>query len=41
MDAVKKIGYKFTTKDPLNSLNMVIYSSKAFKNLGGNFAPVK
>jgi len=41
IDAVRKIGYKFTTKDPLNSLNMVIYSSKALKNLGGRFAPVK
>lgn len=39
--AVKKIGYKFRTKDPLNSLNMVVYSSKAFKNLGGKFAPIK
>lgn len=39
--AVKQIGYKFKTKDPLNSLNMVLYSSKAMKNVGGKFSPVK
>ncbi|MCI0534319.1 MAG: winged helix-turn-helix domain-containing protein [Verrucomicrobiales bacterium] len=37
--AIKKLGYKFTAKDPVNSLNTVLYSKKAFKNQGGKFSP--
>ncbi|HVY72189.1 MAG TPA: hypothetical protein VHH73_19810 [Verrucomicrobiae bacterium] len=38
-DAVQKIGYKFGGKDPMNSLNVVLYSKKQFKNDGGKFSP--
>lgn len=37
--AIKKIGYVFTAKDPVNSLNTVLYSGKTFKNQGGKFSP--
>ncbi len=39
VDAVQKAGYKFTAKDPLNSLGVVLYTSGAFKNYGGKFGP--
>src|SRR6266545_2701429 len=32
--AIKKVGYRFTAKDPVNSLNTVLYTGKAFKNQG-------
>lgn len=40
LKAVGKAGYTFTAKDPLNSLNTLLYSNKkVFKNLGdGTFA---
>ncbi len=38
-DAVQKLGYKFGGKDPMNSLNVVLYSKKQFKNDGGKFSP--
>lgn len=40
LKAVEKAGYEFTAKDPLNSLNTLLYSNKkVFKNLGdGTFA---
>lgn len=40
LKAVEKAGYTFTAKDPLNSLNTLLYSNKkVFKNLGdGTFA---
>ena len=35
LKAVEKVGYTFTAKDPLNSLNTLLYSNKkVFKNLG-------
>jgi hypothetical protein len=35
LKAVEKTGYVFTAKDPLNSLNTLLYSNKkVFKNLG-------
>ncbi|MCW5558641.1 MAG: hypothetical protein KIT22_12525, partial [Verrucomicrobiae bacterium] len=38
--AIGKIGYKFTAKDPLNSLNTTLYTSKKLKNFGkGVFGP--
>jgi hypothetical protein len=36
---VLALGYKFKTKDPLNSLGTLLYSDKAFKNNGGIFGP--
>lgn len=35
LKAVEKAGYAFTAKDPLNSLNTLLYTNKkVFKNLG-------
>ena len=37
-EAVKNLGYKFTTKKPLNSINVVLYGKKPkFKNQDGKF----
>lgn len=37
--AVKKLGYKFSAGDPLNSLSAMLYSNKAtFKNDKGKFS---
>jgi len=38
LSAVQKNGYKFTGKDPMNSLSVLLYSNKSvFKNVGGKF----
>ncbi len=37
LQAVLKLGYKFTAKNPLNSLSTLLYTDKAFKNSGGKF----
>ena len=37
--AVKKLGYKFGGAKPINSLNVVLYSKRQFKNSGGKFGP--
>jgi hypothetical protein len=37
LEAVQKNGYKFTAKDPLNSLSTLLYSNKVFKNVDGKF----
>ena len=37
--AIKKLGYRFSAKDPINSLNTVLYTGKVFKNQGGKFSP--
>lgn len=39
--AVERLGYKFSTKNPLNSLGVALYNKKFFKNRGGKFSPVK
>ena len=39
--AIKKLGYKFTAKDPMNSLNTVLYTGRTFKNAGGKFSPAQ
>jgi hypothetical protein len=39
LQAVAKLGYKFTAKDPLNSLNTLLYTAKQIKNYGGKFGP--
>jgi hypothetical protein len=38
---VDKLGYKFTTKDPTNSLNQILYKSTnpKFRNADGKFSP--
>ena len=37
---VKKIGYKFSTDKPINSVNQALYSQKSlFKNEDGKFSP--
>ena len=39
-EAVKKMGYRFTTTKPLNSINVVLYGKKPkFKNTDGKFSP--
>ena len=38
VQAVEKLGYKFTASDPLNSLSSVLYSDKRFKNASGKFS---
>jgi len=37
--AIKRLGYRFTAKDPVNSLNTILYTGKVFKNQGGKFSP--
>jgi hypothetical protein len=39
LQAIKKLGYRFTAKDPINSLNVVLYSKRQFKNDDGRFSP--
>ncbi len=39
--AVKKLGYRFATKDPMNSLGATLYNPKKFKNTGGKFTAAK
>ena len=40
LEAVLKAGYKFATKDPLNSLSTTLYTAKEFKKYGkGVFGP--
>lgn len=41
LEAIKKIGYKFSAKDPMNSLNVTLYTKGNFKNDNGKFSPVK
>lgn len=40
VQAVKKLGYKFSTGDPLNSVSAMLYSNKkTFKNENKKFSP--
>ena len=40
LQAVQKIGYKFATKDPMNSLNAMLYApANKFRNQNGKFGP--
>ena len=41
LEAIRKIGYKFTAKDPMNSLNVTLYTKGNFKNDKGKFSPAK
>ncbi|HTH50013.1 MAG TPA: hypothetical protein VMB21_21045 [Candidatus Limnocylindria bacterium] len=39
LSAIKKLGYKFSAKNPTNSLNTVLYGKKPkFKNVDGKFS---
>ena len=38
LDAVVAVGYKFSAKNPLNSLSTLLYSDKSFKNTDGKFS---
>lgn len=37
--AVGKLGYVFSAKDPMNSLNTFLYTDKQVKNYDGKFGP--
>lgn len=37
--AVDKLGYKFSAKSPMNSLNTLLYTNKGIKNFDGKFGP--
>lgn len=39
LEAVAKLGYQFSAKDPMNSLNTLLYTDKQIKNHGGKFGP--
>ncbi len=39
LSAVEALGYKFSAKSPLNSLNTLLYTNKQIKNTGGKFGP--
>ena len=41
LEAVKKLGYKFTAKNPMNALSATLYADKRIKNFGGKFGPAK
>lgn len=39
--AVRKAGYRFTGKNPMNSLNVALYTKGNFRNENGLFSPHK
>ncbi len=39
LTAVGELGYKFSAKSPMNSLNTFLYTNKQVKNSGGKFGP--
>lgn len=43
VDAVQKMGYKFASSNPVNSVGAYLYAAgkKHFKNQGGKFSPLK
>ncbi len=41
LEAIKKAGYKFTARDPMNSLSVTLYTKGNFKNQNGKFSPLK
>lgn len=36
---VQKLGYRFTTSNPLASINAVLYAKHQFRNVKGRFSP--
>lgn len=44
VEAVRKIGYKFASRDPVNSVGAYLYAKhgrRHFKRVNGKFSPVK
>ncbi len=41
LNAVLKLGYKFTAKNALGSISTVLYTDKSFKNTDGKFSVAK
>jgi hypothetical protein len=41
LDAIHKLGYRFISPHPINSLNAVLYANRKFKNAGGKFSPAR
>jgi transposase len=41
LKSVKKLGYRFSGKDPMNSIGVVLYGKPKFKNENGKFSPGK
>lgn len=39
LTAVDKLGYKFSAKSPMNSLNTLLYTSSGIKKSDGKFGP--
>ena len=39
LDGLDTIGYKFTAKNPINSLNTVLFAKNKFKRVNGKFSP--
>lgn len=39
LEAVGKLGYVFSAKDPMNSLNTFLYTDKGIKKADGKFGP--
>jgi hypothetical protein len=39
LKAIHRLGYRFQSKTPINSLNAVLYAKRQFKNLKGKFSP--
>ena len=37
--AVRKLGYRFAAKDPMNSINVLLYTRGLFKRQDGRFSP--
>jgi hypothetical protein len=41
LEEVQKMGYRFTTKDPMNSLGVILYGKNPrFRNENGRFSPL-
>lgn len=38
LEAVLKLGYKFSARDALSSISTVLYTDKSFKNTDGKFS---
>jgi hypothetical protein len=40
LQGIQKLGYRFSTKDPMNSLNAMLYApANKFRNQNGRFGP--
>lgn len=41
LEAIHKSGYKFAAKNPMNSLNVLLYTDKSFNKADGKFSAAK